>query len=232
MPSEQLLGLWGHERDVWKSGQIGLPQVIRWDGYVQDAEHGGARTQDTLAHSYSLTMLGLILMEQLPLTVDKHLMTTSFLVHDHGEGELGRDILYAQKTEQGDLDEYLAFKKRFSILGDTYSFFERAFLIQFALKAPTSFPPDAQRIMQTLEKENGTECLFFDAVERFDYLLYALEQYEERGNTRILVHVLRKQLPHLSRLAGALPAFSNTWTPNTESLCKAFLAEYEGLWLD
>jgi len=228
MPREQLLGLWKDERDVWKSGQVGLPQVIRWDGYVQDTEHGGARAQDTLAHSYSLTVLGLMLMEQLPLAIDKHLMTTSFLVHDHGEGELGRDILYAQKTEQGDLDEYSAFQKRFSVLGDVYPFFERAFLIQFALKAPKSFPPDAQRVMRMLVRENETECLFFDAIERFDYLLYALEQYEERGNTKILVHVLRKQLPHLRRLADVLPAFSNVWTPNTESLCKAFLAEYEG----
>lgn len=232
MPSEQLFDLWKNERDVWKSGQIGLPKVIRWDGYVQDAEHGGARAQDTLAHSYSLTVLGLMLMEQLPLPIDKHLMATSFLVHDHGEGELGRDILYAQKTEQGDLDEYSAFQKRFSVLGDVYPFFERAFLIQFALKAPTSFPPDAQRVMSTLAERNKTECLFFDAVERFDYLLYALEQYEERGNTKILVHVLRKQLPHLSRLVGVLPAFSSIWTPDTESLCKAFLAEHEGLWLD
>jgi 5'-deoxynucleotidase YfbR-like HD superfamily hydrolase len=231
MPSAQLTDLWGDLRDVWQSGQVQLPQVVRWSKDVADTKNGGARRQDTLAHSYSLTLLGLILLDTLKdhVSLDTHLTTTSLLVHDHGEGELARDILYDQKTEQGDLDEYLAFKKRFEALGSAYPFFERAFLVQFARKAPPSFPTDAQTVMKDLVETKFHECLFFDVVERFDYLLYALEQYVDRNNAHILARVLTRQMPHLHRLAEELPGFDTIWTPDIESMLQTFKDTHQHL---
>lgn len=231
MPSAQLYTLWSDLRDVWKSGQTQLPQVVRWSKDLADTAHGGARRQDTLAHSYSLTLLGLILLDTLKdhVSLDAHLVTTSFLVHDHGEGELSRDVLYDQKTEQGDLDEYVAFKNRFEALGTAYPFFEQAFLLQFARKSPPSFPADAQHVMQELLAAKHAECLFFDVVERFDYVLYALEQYVERNNEHILARVLTRQMPHLRTLAQEFPGFDTVWTPDIESMLQTFKDTHQHL---
>ena len=199
---------WLHILDVWRSGQIGLSQVPRWGKYVERDQ--GARPQNSLQHPYALVLLGKILLERLRrhVELDGELVMTALLVHDHGEGEIGHDTLYIDKTVGGDVQEYLAFVRRYRQLDyDVFEVFRRAFLLQFVLKRPEAFPFEAREIMRVLRRDRYKEALAFEAIEYWDYVLYALEQYCERSNARILVQVLRNIAPHLDRLAGQLPGF-------------------------
>ena len=82
-----------------------------------------------------------------------------------------------------------------------------------------------KKIMKKLAKENKTECLLFEAIEKLDYILYAIEQYLERGNRKILVQVVRNQSPHMDKLASEIPGFrENVWTGEFSGWCK-FAAE-------
>ncbi len=229
---------WDTLVDVWRSGQIALPQVQRWSKYVHDTETNGTRSQDALQHSYSLVTLGIIflrLMRPYLEGLDAELVLTALHVHDHGEGELGVDTCYIDKTEEGDLNEYLAFLKRYSRLSDagTFDHFHRAFLLQFARKNPKSFPPFARAAMKNLRQNYPQEMLAFEALERWDCLLFPLEQFAERGNAKVLVQVLRNQLPHLDRLAQELKGFGIViWTPAIRAACVDFLDAHEGEWIE
>lgn len=223
---------------VWKSGQVGLPRVQRWSKYMEDAECGVTRPQDSLQHSYSLVTLGIIFLQRirphLP-HLDAEMLLTALHVHDHSEAELGMDILYVDKTEAGDLNEYHAFVKRFAGLCDspTFRHFHRAFLLQFARKNPAIFPPKAQAEMAYLRRHFLREIIAFEAVERWDYLLFPLEQYMATGNAKMLVQVLRNHAGHLSRIAIELPGFGETiWTPEIRMECAAILGAYDGKWIE
>ena len=231
---EKIRQAWGMTLDVWKSGQEGLPLVPRWSKYV--GKEQGVRAQDSLKHSYSLTVLGAIFLERLrpfqPL--DGELLLTALLLHDHGEGEIGRDTLYLDKTAEGDLAEYQAFRKRYETLGAAeFAVFHRAFLLQFAAKDPPGFPEDAVRAMAALRSGRMPEALAFDALERWDYVLYALEQYFERGNEKILVQVLRNQVAKLDRLCVELHGLRQAvWTDEVAGACRAFIAVHDGKWIE
>lgn len=234
----ELIANWTALLDVWRSGQVGLPTVPRWSKYDKpDDPHGGVRSQNSLQHSYSIILLGRLVLEALRaerVYLDGELLLTTLHLHDHGEGELGQDTLYIDKTDDQDLREYLAFVKRFEKLPpSTFTSLEIAFLLQFAAKNPAVFPDHARTVMRTIVGAYAGEMLAFDFVERLDYVLYALEQFRDRGNRRILVQVLRHQLPKLERLAEQLPAIRKTlWTPETHDTCLAFLAEHEGQWIE
>lgn len=73
----------------------------------------------------------------------------------------------------------------------------------------------------------------FEAIERWDYIMYALEQWTRHGNPTFLVKTLRNQMDRLDNLAGILPGFSiEVWTPEIRAWCTAFLAEYEGQFIE
>lgn len=222
--------------DVWRSGQISLQKVMRWSQYVE-ADPRSVRHQDSLQHSYALMLLGFIVCDRLSRygpVLDGLLIQRALLIHDHGEGELGSDTLYIDKSEAGDLNEYLAFVERYSSLPPSdFREFHRAFLLQFALKCPASFPREAKEEMQRLVRRNRDDCLAFEAIERFDYVLYAWEQERHLDNARILVQVLRNQMPHLDRLAEELIGFgTEIWTPAIREYFREFLAQYEGRWVE
>ena len=227
---------WENIIDVIKSGQVGLSTVIRWSKYDKE-EGGGVRIQNSLQHSYSIALLGKMLIHKLRdyVTLDEPLLITALLVHDHGEGEINKDTHYIDKSVDGDLDEYLAFTQRYSALGKSqFEEFQKAFLLQFALKNPSCFPEQSRKIMEQLEQHKLLECNAFDAVERWDYLLYAIEQFEERGNKKVLVQTLRNQIPHLNRLAEvALPGFgAEIWTTQMRLWCQNFVSEHDGQWIE
>ena len=227
---------WKTMMDVWKSGQVGLPKVRRWSKYVDDAKHGGARLQNSLEHSYCIVILGGIVCAKLRRysVIDERLVMLALHVHDHGEGEIGMDTLYVDKSIEGDLQEYTAFRKRYDQL-EPYIFrdFHRAFLLQFALKNTDPFPPDARELMGELANIHRLEALAFQAIEYLDYLVFALEQFEERGNRKILVQVLRNTVPHLDRLAEDLVGFrAEIWTPVMREWCAGWLMEYQDQWIE
>ncbi len=211
--------------DAWKSPQVKLPEVVRWKKYIDKDE--GTRPQNTLQHSHSIVLLGSIVLEKLRpyVDIDGRFVLTALNVHDIGEGEVGMDTLYFDKNVSADLQEYVGFRKLYEILGQpVFDYLNKAFLLQFALKNPPEFPEDARKVMDVLSKENKLECLIFEALERFDYILYAMEQYLEKGNRKIAVQTLRNQIPHLDRLSGEIPGFRETvWTNEISEWCKNFI---------
>jgi len=232
---------WDATLDVWKSGQILLPKVTRWKKYTKDEDtDGGGIVQNTLEHSYSLALLGEILLLSLGKyepNYDHKLFLTACLLHDHGEGELERDVLYIDKEPDGHVNEYIAFKQRFSTLKtEVYESLEQAFLLQFARleKAEIArFPKQAQEQIEYLQTNKQKEALAFEALERWDYVLYALEQYKERRNEKILVQVLRNQIPELNKLASLMPGFEEeVWTKKARDWFEQFVEERNGKWIE
>jgi hypothetical protein len=228
---------WGPYIDVWKSAQIGLPEVTRWSKYLSDEANGGVREQNSLQHSHSITRFGDIFMIMLKpfVVLDETLLGRALSIHDEGEGVIKQDTLYIDKTESGDLQEYEGFVSVYSHLPtQVYEELQRAFLLQFAMKNPISFPVDAREVMAQLSFYHASECYAFEAIERLDYVMYAMEQFIERGNAKILVQVLRGQIPHLDRLAaeaniGIEEVF---WTDVQSTQFKQFLEIYEGKWIE
>jgi len=215
-PTEVLPGV----MDVWVSGQIGLPLVIRWKKFLQN---GKAREQNSLQHSYSIAVFAIIFVKMLEkyASFDKEIIMDAVLLHDHGEGELKRDILYNDKEESHDFDEYLAFVTRFGQLPEAvFKKCQRAFLLQFALSNPVSFPEKARAIMQEIAEKQKVEALIFRALEYCDYFLYALEQYQELDNVGLMVLVLGNHIPHFEQLAKELPGFKEVfWTEEVSRWC-------------
>jgi hypothetical protein len=221
-------------RDVWLSGQLGLRKAVRWKKYRNKNE--AVREQDSLQHSYSLVVIGMICLTKLRryVVLDAELLLKALTIHDHGEGELGIDTHYIDKTDDGDLNEYLAFERRFQQLdSEIYSSFEDAFLLQYAGRDREIFPADARSVMARLRVRYPREILAFEAIESWDYLLFAIEQYEELGFTMMMVQVLRNQVDRLDRYARDLPGFGQEiWTSEIQAWARDLLRRYEGQWIE
>lgn len=217
---------------AWKTPQIKLPQVVRWAKYL----NSGVRRQDSVQHSHAITILCVMVIAQISaannVELDEGLLLSAFAVHDVGEGELGWDTLYIDKTAEEDLAEYLAFRKCYEMLGPAWRALHVAFLLQFCLKNPEIFPADAREIMEYLATMHRYEALAFDAIERWDSFLYAAEQFMERGHEKILVQMLRNNLLRLNALATELPGFATIWTPELSVWASAFLKQREGNWIE
>lgn len=228
---------WSQILDVWKSGQELLPEVFRWKNYQED-NFAKSRPQNDLQHSYSICILlriFLLMVDQEIGILDSQFVDDALKVHEHGEGERSEDVLYKNKNPLDDLREYEAFIKRYDQLpSKVFNYFERAFLLQFALVNPENFPENAREIMSYLANHYELECYVFDAVERWDYVLYGIEQYKEHGHTKGLVQILRNQIPKLNLIADdLLPAFGKyIWTPAIRNSCQHFVDSYEGQWIE
>lgn len=221
--------------EAWKTPQVGLDEVPRWKKYIDKGE--GVRRQNSLQHSLSITILVAIMRARLRIYLpflDWLLVTTAVAIHDVGEGIIKKDTHYIDKTLEGDLAEYLAFRRHYEPLGNgVFSPLHRAFLLQFARKNPEIFPDDARQIMGDLAREHLMEAFMFDAIERWDYLLYAFEQYHERGNKKILVQVLRNNIAAIQDISRNLEGFSTEiWTPELDLWTKNFLRAHEGMWIE
>lgn len=224
---------WPEIYQPWLSVQEKLPQVLRWKKYYLA---GSTRQQDSLQHTGSLVLLGIIALARLRpyVELDEGLVLSALAIHDFGEGEIGHDTVYIDKSLAGDLAEYQAFGDVFEPLGEpAFQSVHRAFLLQFAAKETDSLPADAQGIIEQLRQEAPLEFAAFEAIERWDYLLYAFEQYRDRGNEVILVQTLRHQLPHLERIAGILPGFRETiWPDRIAGWFRGFVDEHAGQYIE
>lgn len=226
-----LLKRWFPVLDPWLSIQTKLKNVIRWIKYI--GKDNGIRIQNSGEHSLSLTLLGIQVLGELSpyVKLNEGLVLSALVVHDFGEGEIKKDTLYADKSPEGDLEEYLAFRQSFELnSGGQFHLFHRAFLLQFATDdPPTIFPDDARMIMEDLMIKYPMEVLAFRAIEIWDYLYFAFEQYSKRGNSMILVQTLRHQFDRLDDLAENLPGFrQQIWTKDIRDWCEDFLEVHEG----
>lgn len=216
---------WPGVADIVLTTQVILQKVWRWEKYKN------IRRQNDLQHSYSITILAKIVIEKLDkyfsaFFFDKDLILTSFLVHDHGEGELKRDIQYGKKVKTDDLDEYLIFVERYKQLDkNVFLSFHYAYLLQYCIEGRNNFPDEAQKIMSCLKESRYLEALIFEAVEIFEYILFALEQDKKGKNKEILKEVSKNQLPRMERLLNELPGFKEEiWTDEVQALFEAYLS--------
>jgi hypothetical protein len=210
-------GVLGHPFPVWRMLQDGQEKVIRWSMY-RERFPGRLREQNGHEHRASIGFLSacyLVCMRPY-VCLDELLLTWSVEVHDVSEGILRIDIPSTRKRAENDLSEYVAFRKYYEPLGKAvWSEMRRAFLLQFALDNPPCFPREARTIMRELAKTKRREALFFDGLQRLDYLFYAYECHVERGVTGVLTEVTRNQYSKLNAVADELPGFGSVvWTPS------------------
>jgi len=213
---------------VWMNIQINLETVLRWKKYMQAAD-GAGRPQNSLQHSYSIVLLSAIILPRLAAAkqFDTALVTLALLLHDVGEGEIGYDTDDKEKTARNDLKEYEAFCRCIEKLEpDVRKQWTEAFLLQSAFKQPAAFPEDERAAMKFIAETRWFECLAFEAIERYDYVLYAREQFELRRSPIILVWTLRRQLPRLRQLAKDLPGFGTVWHPELDKWAEKILDDY------
>ncbi len=204
---------------LWKGGQTEMAKVIRWSKYVK--ANPSLRRQSTVEHSWSISFLGYAVISMikphLKFAIDGELLMGAITVHDMAEGMLGRDVLYLEKTEEKDRDEYLAFMEQTKALPRAMrESLEEAFLLQFALKRPKCFPAAAQAVMERLAAEKTIEASLFDAIERLDYLMYALECYRHHKDKVVIDAVFSNQLAKLDQHALYTPGFSYVWKPEDQ----------------
>ena len=213
---------------TWARPQVTLNKVVRWSKYRKR----GTRRQDTLQHTLSLVFFAIWALPQFRkhAKFDELFLLRALIVHDFGEGETkSGDTLYIDKDHASDLAETRAFVSRYGVvIGEDLT---RAFLLQFAKNANQM--EDFTGILRGLKKQYPVECLLFDALERFDYFLYALEQYQKLGKAKILVQVLRNNAPHFERLSRNLPGFKQVlWRPDLAGWCTLFLNRYDDQWIE
>jgi len=229
-----MLDSWGSMLEVWTMTQRLLPTIVRWDKYLRGPGIKKPRTQDSLQHSYAATLLAVMMHEKLRnhCDLDIELLLLAVLVHDTGEAEKGSDTLYIDKTPQDDVLEYEGFLERFKTLEPKiFKVFQRAFLLQFADKPAVwaLLPDDEQMIASWLRTHKPLEILAFDALERWDYIMYPLEHFKNTGDPVILLQVLRHQMSHMGRLVDELPGFGDEiWTHEVHAWAERFVAQYEG----
>ncbi|MBT6254231.1 hypothetical protein HOI83_03310 [Candidatus Uhrbacteria bacterium] len=229
-----MLGEWGSMLEVWTMTQRLLPTITRWDKYLRGLGIKHPRTQNSLDHSYSATLLSVMMLSKLTkyVNLDWALLIIAVLVHDTGEAEKGSDTLYIDKTPDDDALEYRYFTERFMELEPLmFGVFQRAFMLQFAGKPKVLalLPENAQRIARDLRERNPLEVLAFDALERWDYMMYPLEHFSNTGDHVMLLQVLRHQIPHMGRLVDGLPGFGEEiWTHEVHAWAQEFVLRYEG----
>ena len=165
------------------------------------------------------------------LQLDWSLLRQAVRVHDFGEAvhvEAGNDISMPLKTDDDDRQEYEHFvqflDKAYLDCEEFKAQMRRAFLLQFCLHGNGSLPQD---IMTDLKANHRTEALMFEAIERWGYLIYALEQYTRFQNVDIVRDVLIRNAPHYKRLSQDLPGFKEVlWTDNMKRWSGVFLREH------
>ena len=221
----------------WTGGQVKMPGIVRWKKYLL-AGFGGVRRQNNLQHTNSIAELAGIFLQRVRerygkrYNIDELLLMRAFLCHDRGEAEIGTDTLYINKSDTQDEKEALAYDHSLKEMpyADHKSFLE-AFLLQFGRKNPNNFRESLRGPMRQHWDTIPDTVLAFETVERWDYLLYAEEQYRERGNLRILVQVARNQFELLDKLtAEFLPCAEIVWPPEVRAWYENLLRENEGKW--
>ncbi len=211
----------------WISVQEDLNQVVRWSVFLR--RRPSVRRQTSTQHTLGLALMmkNVIGRSGLESSLDVGLLLSACIVHDIPEGVLRRDVLYNNKSQASDVAEYKAFLRLFKEHGWSTLSFQQAYLLQFCLKDYSRFPREAQVIMSDLSMTCRREAQFFDFVERYDYLVYAWEQYRQKKNVRVAMHVLGNQIPKLRALVEALPCLGMVWSPKLDRDMQTFVDQHE-----
>lgn len=212
---------------TWVALQKGMTDVTRWGKYRQ--VYPGARRQTNNEHVTSFTWHGILFLPRIKArhpSFDGELFLASLSSHDHGEAIEKMDVAYSDKTTAQDVREYNAFMSCLANLPkESAVYAERAFLLQQVEKSWEGFPNGAVRVLEELKKEHLVEARFFQGIERYDYLSYAMEHPAEHG---MLIWVLRNNALKLDNLAKIEPGFGEiVWTPAHSRWAEDILQKYE-----
>ncbi|MBP9802363.1 hypothetical protein KBC40_02125 [Patescibacteria group bacterium] len=177
-----------------------------------------------LLEAQEICNLFIVIFRQHLQPFDEHLLREAVRVHDFGEAihcVQGHDVILANKRDEHDLDEWLYFtqylERTYPNMQALQEEMKRAFLLQFCLKGNSLLPAE---IMEDLQNTRGTEALLFEAIERWGYLLYALEQWHAYQNRDVLLNVLGNNRSHFDRLSRDLPGFGEEiWEQEMKSFC-------------
>ncbi|OPF64319.1 HD domain-containing protein [Hydrogenophaga sp. H7] len=179
--------------------RLGFGRIIRWQKFVQ---HLPIRHESLLEHTFDTALLALVASEIVDiahpeLKLDKYKILACALLHDVPEVRTG-DIAYAEKRSIHEIEEAWALRSMFQLLpGSVRERLEYSFALQ------------SDTIAGTLDcggSEETPEARVFEFVERYGYLLFALEQVQEDvKNLPLLAHVLQMQTDRLIFLISALP---------------------------
>ncbi len=205
--------------------EVKMSAVQRWSKFRQMPP--GTSDQSSGAHCFSLALVVPILQHHLPhgTSFDQARMLRAVLVHDLGEGLLDRDVLYHDKTDAKDADEYRAWCQLIGGFDPVLQRqFKEDFLLQFCLTHydSQSFDDDARLIMTELGAGYPNEAVAFRILEHLEYLVYGIRQYQDRDHRTIFIEVVDAQLHVLERWAERLPGFlENFWTPELSAWCRA-----------
>lgn len=227
---------WGPMLSVWLLCQTELSKVVRWKHYLKRGRPWKVRKQTSTQHALSIGRIGDMVCHYVSTNVnlDESLLKTAFGIHDDGEGITRRDVIYRNKSQVTDLEEYNGFVELYSKLEPSlYRMFQKAFLIQYAIKCPSNFPVDAKAIMMLLRKNNYAECMVFDFVERLDYVYYVWEQYLFEGDEEALTQVLRNQVLKINELVTKTNiGLDLIWTAEVRHCFESYISIQNGKWIE
>jgi hypothetical protein len=213
----------------WIDSQTSLAQVERWSKYKR--RNPELRRQTTDVHSAALTILASRILptisEANDTVLDIALILTTCSIHDLGEGILKIDTHFLDKTVQGDVAEYEAFDGKYHGCDTGWTEWRKAFLLQFCLGDTDLFNETARRILLNLREEFYPEAVTFSAIEAFDYILYAIECWNQHKDEVILTHVLRNQPLRIEGFLQIVPGLSVIWTPQLRKWCTLFVEAHK-----
>lgn len=218
-------GVLGHAYHVWRRLQHGQELITRFNKYHARFPEK-LRKQNGHEHCCSVGFLFDYYLVQIARyePLDELLLIRCIKIHDVPEGISGIDKAAPDKKALDDLDEYLIFEKLYKPLGEViWKEMQKAFLLQFALENPKCFPGDAQEVMSWLTMCKRKEALFFDGVQRLDYLYFAYECWKERRNKTLISEVSHGHTAKLDAVARELPGFEKVvWTPEVRKFFTEF----------
>jgi len=224
--------------DINKYSQTILTPVVRWSPFIKSwlytLLHPNARLRRQNDAEHTLGMVMLVTNTSLKLqpynpSLDCFLLTLAATDHEFGEGILKSDVCYLVKKSDRDRDEYLAFVKRFAVLGgDLMIYHRRAFLLQFAGietgdedNAWEIFPEADRKILHWLWENRRREAYIFKYCERLEYILFAIEQGCRYRNYIMAEEVLRNHICDMHQACKLIPGWEEKiWTPNIDNLAK------------
>lgn len=236
--------------------QIILRDVYRWkrfwpEGWKFSAQneysHLNFRPQTVAEHSLAMpvlgTMMGTMLDPFLPdgYRFDYQLFSLALSLHDWGEGITRNDHPFTEKKLIHELEEYNAFYHSFKNLPpEIFDLCQKAFVLQFVyplngraisekppLKSWGTFPEPVRKIIAQLADEKSSEALRFSAVERLEYIMYAIEQYILRQNFGMAKEVISNQLPDMRQACSLVPGFKEKIWTNEVDKAAQFIRDYQ-----
>lgn len=210
--------------------EVDMASVHRWGPFRNLPP--GVTDQSSGLHSFSLALVTSSVVHDLRphVRLDEAQLLRAILVHDLSEGILGRDVDRRRKTVVDDVAEYRAFCNfAVGFANGSMRRVREDFLLQFCLthEAAAEFDADEHEIMAWLRTHCHHEAVAFRVLEEFEYQLYAMRQYTDRGNTAVIEAVIRNNLDNFETWAQRLPGFVETY--GVAEYCAWCRAEYARL---